>query len=237
MLIFGMSFDFYRGGEMYRRWDCVYPEEAEYTSAELDAVYLKMFWANSLSSSCNKLLKRNILWDNQIRYNENMMLMEDLLFVVQALSHSKTVYLLPQVIYRYFHSDEQSGENDNAVVRVSKIPNLEEYLRPINESLESHPETMAAIYYMLLEQRLRYQKPREIKASARNYCNSPYSKGVLYQFCPSSSKKTVDQLKQKQYLSVYFHHRFRRKAVSILRKTPLYTALKKLKEKQEALHG
>ncbi len=229
MLIFGMSFDFYRDGKMYHRWDCVYPVEAEYAAVELENVFQELYKYNALTSSCNKLFKRSVLTDHAISYDRNLSIMEDFLLVVQTISHCKTVYTLPQVIYRYYHSDAQSGENDNAVVRVSRIPNLEEYLAPFKTALENQPETMSALYYMLLEQRLRYQKPREIKTTAQNFCDGPFSKGVYDRMCPPGSKKTADLLRKKRCFGVYLHHRFRTKAVRVLRKTPLYRVLKKLR--------
>ena len=227
MLIFGMSFDFYRNGVRYDRWNLAYKTEAEYKAEEINEIFQSLYQSNSLTSSCNKLLKRKIMTENGICYNTSMIIMEDFLLVLHMLKHCRSIYTLPQIIYRYYHSAEKSGKNDSAVQRISKIDNLEDYLAPFQEALAAHPETMSALYYMLLEQRLRYQRPAEIAVTGKHFSDGPFSKGAYYEYCPSGNKKTADWLLRHRYFRVYLHHRFRRTVVSILRKTPFYSFLKK----------
>lgn len=229
MLIFGMSFDFYRDGQMYDRWELAYEKEAIISSGEISSEFSKLYKANSLTSSCNKLIRRELLIKNHLSYNQELPIMEDFLFVVQILKCCSTVYLLPQIIYRYIHLAEKSGTQDNAVVRVSRIPNLETYLTPFEEALSDQQETLVSLYHMLLEQRLRYQTPREIKNTSNQFCAGPYSKGHYYDLCPESRKNIAKMLLHHQYFRVYLHHRLRRKAAGFLRRTPLYSVLKKLR--------
>lgn len=230
MLIFGMSFDFYRDGKRYDWWDLAYPEEALYDPKQVSAHFKELYANNALTSSCNKLFRRKLLLENHLFYDPQKPLMEDFLLVMQVLKHCSTVYTLPQVIYRYLHSAEKSGEEDPSVVRVSRIENLETYLIPFEEALSDQQETLVSLYYMLLEQRLRYQKPKEIKVTADHFCAGPFSKDGPYDdLCTESQRKTAEMLQKHQCFRVYLHHRFRRKAIGILRKTPIYGLLKKLR--------
>ncbi len=226
LLIFSMSFDFYRNSQLYNRWECVYPVEAYYSPAEWNDIFQTLYSCNALSSSCNKLLKRTILQENKVRYDRNLRIMEDFLFVLHVLQNCKDIYTLPQTIYRYYHSEEKSGKKDNAVVRVSKIDNLEEYLAPFKTALENHPETMSSLYYMLLEQRIRYQKPKEIVVSADYFQAGPYSSGIYYDLCPSGKKVMADMLRKRQIFRLYLNHRLRRILVSLVKRTSLYRFFK-----------
>lgn len=230
MLIFGMSFDFYRDGKRYGRWDLAYPEEALYDSNQVSKHFKELYANNALTSSCNKLFRRKLLLENHLFYDPQKPLMEDFMLVVQVLRHCSTVYTLPQIIYRYNHPAAKSGEADPAVVRVSRIENLESYLIPFEEALSDQQETLVSLYYMLLEQRLRYQKPDEIKVTADHFRAGPFSKdGPYYDLCTESQRKTAEMLQKRQCFRVYLHHRFRRKAIGILRKTPIYGLLKKFR--------
>ena len=229
MLIFGMSFDFYRGGYRYARWNLVYPEEALYDSEQVSAHFKELYANNALTSSCNKLFRRKVLIENHLSYDPQKPLMEDFLLVLQVLKNCSTVYVLPQVIYRYIHPEEKSGQKDPAVVRVSRIANLETYLIPFEEALSDQQETLVSLYYMLLEQRLRYQRPKEIQKTADHFCKGPYSKTPYYELCPKGHQKTALMLQRHQCFRVYLHHRFRRTVVGIVKKCPAYGVLKKMR--------
>ena len=229
MLIFGMSFDFYRDGKRYARWDLVYPKEALYDPKQVSAHFKELYANNALTSSCNKLFRRKLLLENHLSYDPQKPLMEDFLLVAQVLRHCSTVYTLPQVIYRYIHPEEKSGESDPAIVRVSRIANLETYLIPFEEALSDQQETLVSLYYMLLRQRLRYQTPKEIRITADHFCKGPYSKKPYFELCPEGHQKTAMMLQRGQCFRVYLHHRFRRKVIGVLEKTPIYGLLKKLK--------
>lgn len=230
MLIFGMSFDFYRHGERYARWDLVYPEEELLNSEQVNDQFEALYHNNALTSSCNKLISRLLLKDNHLTYDLEMPIMEDFLFVCQVIQRCSTVYTLPEVIYRYIHFEDKSNEEDNAVVRVSRIYDLEQYLTPFEETLANQKNTLVSLYYMLLEQRIRYQKPSEIKVTADHFCAGPFSQeGPYYDYCTKSQKKFAEMLQKHQCFRIYLQHRFRRKVVRILRKTPLYALLKRLK--------
>lgn len=226
MMIFGMSFDFTRDGKLYDRWLYSFPIEKNYSSNYFDEIFQKLYQTNSLTSSCNKLMKKSVLTNNAIRYDSNLQIMEDFLFVLNVLENCRTIYTSPQIVYRYSHPYEKSGKKDNAVVRVSQIDNLEEYLSPFRTALENHPETMSSLYYMLLEQRLRYQKPKEIVISADHFLAGPYSSGIYYDLCPPVNKAMAGMLRKRQIFRLYLNHRLRRILVSLVKRTSLYRFFK-----------
>ena len=226
VLIFGMSFDFYRDGRRYNRWDCSYAEEGLYSKEKLNSNLMTLYQCNYLSSSCNKLIKRSLLWNNGLLFDPEMKLMEDLLFVLKVFQSSSSIYIMPDVLYRYIHLSEKSGRHDNAVDRVSRIDNLERYMAPFDEILSDHRDVLLSLYYMLLEQRLRYQTPKQLAVSAEHFCNGPYSKGDCYAACPEGSKKTANMLLHHNIVGLYMNHRLRRKIVGIVKKMKIYRLYK-----------
>lgn len=169
MLLFGMSFDYYHKGQVYRQERFSLRDSGCYSRAELpfDALYR----ANYLSPVWNKLIKRDLIQKNGIRFSEDMFLMEDLLFSLHCLAHCETVYICPDVIYRY----RQSEDEGNAYRRLRRIPSLTQYLRPFEEALSKHGNILNELYYMLLGQRLRFASLEEIKKEAQDFAESRYA--------------------------------------------------------------
>lgn len=227
MLLFGISFDFYRDGRRYSRWDRSFQKEGLFSAEELDQIFSKLYHCNYLSSSCNKLISRELLIKNDISFNSEMKIMEDLLVVVQALKCAQNIYVMPDVIYRYVHFAEQSGKNDNAVLRVSRIQNLETYMEPFEDALFDHKDVLLSLYYMLLEQRIRYETPKQLAVSAEHYRSGPFSKGEYLAACPEGSRKMADQLLKNDLVGLYLNHRLRTKTAKYVKKTALYKLWKK----------
>ena len=69
-----------------------------------DAASFCEIWENNdMLSSCTKLFSRDFLLKNNLHYNENLVVLEDLDFVVGCLLKAETVVSIDSVVYRYFH--------------------------------------------------------------------------------------------------------------------------------------
>lgn len=64
-----------------------------------------IFWGDLIShrSACTTLYKRNTIKD--IRFNSNLKIAEDFLFVIQAMKKSKTISSVDECLYYYFIND------------------------------------------------------------------------------------------------------------------------------------
>ena len=229
MLIFGLSFDFFKNGEMYERWDLVYDAEAAYTRDSIKRDFKKLYDSNALTTSCNKLIKRSVLIENGLGFDQNLFLMEDLLFSVNTIKKCDSIYVLPQTIYRYVYLEVKSVEDEPTTKRLNRIPRLSEYLKPFETALEDQPEVLAALFYMLLGQKLRTLKPAEIAVVADDFCAGPYSSGRLFELCPQGMKKTAMLLKKKKCFRIYLRqrkNRIRRKIITIIKRTAIYEIIK-----------
>ena len=173
ILVFGMSFDYYKNGKLYRR-DKLVPEQCgmlnkEQIKAELESLYN----TNSLSSACNKLYKRALVSDNNILFNTNYFLMEDFLFSLECLKVCENMYCFPKALYHYKQVDNEK----NAFNRLNRIDDLCEYVSPfktvINELAvgEMGDVVFNNFFFMLLSQKMYYASAKDIK-KLLEYLNS-----------------------------------------------------------------
>lgn len=185
LVVYGMSMDYYHKERCYRR-DYFCCSENGIISVEkwcekFDTLYQK----NVLSSACNKIFRRDIIDKYHLRFDEEMFLLEDLVFTVKYLAYCDKIFFINQNVYCY----RQSEDEHNAQNRLEKIPSLNEFMKSIrNKILNSNKilfkrtgyefqnmETVIyGIYYMLLSQKVYYAKVKEIEACAEELMNSNY---------------------------------------------------------------
>lgn len=188
MLIFGLSFDYYFDGRIYRRDDLFYIEEGLFGRE----YWLENFWnlykCNSVSPVWNKCIRRRILTDYYIRFDSNLIEMEDFLFVVQCFKRCQQIYISRDVIYRY----RQSEDECNTYRRLLKIKDLAAYMRPfaclvgelVSENVISQEvavkikSIVGQIYVGFLREIIRFGSIAEIKKTMENMISGQYSKYV-----------------------------------------------------------
>lgn len=177
MLIFGMSFDYYHKGKMYRRDFLVPPCDGELSIAEIKRSIKTLYETNSLSSACTKLFRREIFTEYGVRFREDLRIMEDFLLVLQVLPHCKRISCMSKAIYRY----RQSEDEKNAYRRLRRVNDLEAYMKPFETALDelaAPKELCEDLYRMLLRQRLYYASPSEIRKVLAVHCNGHYASSL-----------------------------------------------------------
>lgn len=76
-----------------------------------------------MNSVCNKLFRRNIIVENNIRFALDLSVCEDLLFVFKAMSFSKSICYLDECFYLYRiieTAQKQSGYSDKELIDLKK---------------------------------------------------------------------------------------------------------------------
>lgn len=208
LLGFGMKFEFYKNGKCYRSDPLVYDKEGLFEKDELLRDFSALYNANWISSACNKFIKRNIITDNKIGFDKNMIILEDLMFSLEVLDKCKTVYCLKAPIYRY----RQSEKEDNAYKRLSKIPDIAEYLAPLknkfkNMSAEYGEQIMVQIYFMLVLQKMYWSDISAIKAQNEQFLKSDYSDESIRPLLSENDKKLFDRMKKRDAKGIYFENK------------------------------
>ena len=168
ILIFGMSFDYYKNGKIYRK-DKLVPEQAGLLNkTQIKAEFESLYNTNSLTPVWNKFYKRTLINDNNILFNTNYFLMEDFLFSLESLKVCENIYCLPKALYHY----KQSENEKNAFNRLKRIDNLCEYVFPFKKAIdelavgESGDNVFCNFFFMLLSQKMYYANKKEIKKLA-----------------------------------------------------------------------
>lgn len=192
MLIYGMCFDYYRNGRLFRTDRLVYEQETMLTQKELQEHFAELYRANVFTSSCNKVMRSDLLVQNHISYNESYFLMEDFLFSLDCMKVCEKIYLLNEAIYRY----RQSEDEGNVYRRIKRIDSISDYMKDFKIRLADHPDVLSDVYYMLLRQKLWLSRRDVIRLIAKDHVRDRFPA-----FTPSD--KSLDlELKTGQYAKI-----------------------------------
>ena len=174
MLLFGMCFDYYHHGRLYRSEELVPPFEGTWTLDQLKERFQELYNCNALTTACNKFIRRDILMQSGVRFHEDMILMEDFLFVLELLPHCQNIYSLPEAIYRYRQAEDEKG----AYRRLQRIPDLAGYMQSFEVGLDTlglSVQEAENLYEMLLRQKLYYAPLHQIRRILMEQKQSKYA--------------------------------------------------------------
>lgn len=209
MLIFGLSFDYYFHGKMYRRDDLVYPNGGLMSREQWSSEFIKLYECNALSPVWNKFIRRDVLNKYQIRFRRDLIEMEDFLFVIHCMGHCDNIYVLPEVIYRY-HQAENERSTFN---RLCRIPSLSAYMQPFEESIQelmsqilfeseaipSIYNVVNQIYVSLFYEQIHFGDIAEIERAAKDMLEGKYADTIK-----SAKPKLFQLLEERKYRQVWF---------------------------------
>lgn len=154
MIVFGMTFDYYYKGKVYRIDEMLPPIEGLLQAAECSRIMYDLYASNSLSSLCNRMVRRKIIGQLDEWLREDMFLYEDLEFTLRIMKQCSSVYFLREPVYRY----RQSEDGGNAGRRLMRIPHIPELLSRIEEALageEDKDRILLSLYTTLAAERIR----------------------------------------------------------------------------------
>lgn len=186
MIVFGMSFDYYRKGTIsYHEYlSCQFDGEKE--KSEIFVNFNNYFENNTLSSACNKVFRKSVIDDHHLRFVEGMTLYEDFNFVLNFLTYSDKLFFINHPYYHYrIDADHQHLHN-----RVSNLEKLQSNLELLLTSmLDLTSQTDSAemfsvgadLYISLLDLNLLLSNDslEKKKNQILAYCDSPAFARVL----------------------------------------------------------
>ncbi len=175
LFIFGMSFDTYHHGLLHNQNTLLPPFSGTKDREELDKFLLQLFYANSLSSLCNKVFFRELLESHQLWLKSDMIQFEDLDFMLRYLAVCRRVSFVQECIYHY----RQSETVDKARNRLQRIPDLSAVVSVIKASLEAlcssseafdqAKEIVISIYSLLAGEKVHYESVSGIRKICRDF--------------------------------------------------------------------
>lgn len=225
VLMFGMSFDYYCKGKLYRREEMKYDEEiridGELSAEEFDGMYA----CNYLTPIWNKFYRSEIIRENELKFDESLFLMEDFLFSLDYIGKCQSIYVLPDVIYRY----KQAEDEKNAYRRLDRIQSLTKYMASFEERLSEHKNVLASMFFMLLRMKLRFADISEIKLAAEDFASSEYATDYTLSLCNASDKALATELLNGEYKNIYLKNRksiLRHRIANKVKQSAIYGLIK-----------
>lgn len=231
LTIFGMSFDYFRSGKCYRNELCCYPREHCIKPLQWQESLLELFEHNSISSSCNKIFKQQILKEHGIYFNQDMFLYEDLEFVLHYLSHCKDIYNTSEIIYHY----RQSEDEGNAGRRLSKIEHIPALIEQIEAALDNlillqHAQAyqenikgiLLTLYIVLAREKISVSDRKGVRQICDDFVKWSQRRDLQI---PKPDQDFVDQLLNRKVFSLIFRRNYtlvRHKIAVFVKQTRLY---------------
>ena len=201
LVCFGISFDYYKNGKLYRQDSLYHPFDGIFSKPQWGASVFELFSSNSLSSSCSKIFRKDILQQYNLLFNEGMFLYEDLEFVLRYMQYCDKIWNVPKAIYHY----RQAEDEGNAKRRLMRIDHLPPFLQPIesalNSLLASNPAVnkepcqniLQQLYLVLAREKISVSSLAEIRTICKDYIT--WSQGRDFSFDPSSFYKNLKEEK------------------------------------------
>ena len=233
LLVFGLSFDYYKNNSVYRSDILAYTHEGVFEPAQWSNDFINLFDCNSLSSACNKIFKAQIVKENNLRFNKDVFLMEDFLFVLGYLKYTKNILFIKDALYHYHQPDDDM----RVYTRMDRIPDINNYLTPFynieetlslslkenfNISFPQGEEVLFALYRILISQKAYYADVETLKLLSETIKNGRFSDYV-------TDDVLINDLKNENYKTIIKRHKkiqLRHKVAVTVKKTALYQKLK-----------
>lgn len=109
----------------------------------------------------NKVLKKSIIVDNHLKFDEKIKYIEDLPFVISYLKYCKTIYISSSTSYNYM---QRMGSLVNSGFNEGKLSSLIGYKYIENEIMAINPVYIKTFYYYIFE--LNYELSVRIRKSS-----------------------------------------------------------------------
>lgn len=101
MLIFGMIFQYYRENQIVREIEESFTKSFVLEKYMLKDYFLSLYETNYLSSVCNKIIKRTLIIDNNIFFNNRIVILEDFEFSLNVIEKSNKLFVEKYPFYKY----------------------------------------------------------------------------------------------------------------------------------------
>lgn len=223
MAMFGIEFDFYDKGEKIEKTDILgCKHKGIYKTDEITEKFKSFFEDNSLSSSCNKCFRRDILTDNDLHYIEGMAIYEDMELVLRYLKYTQSVICLGEALYHYRITDI----NSHLKTRAYNIEKLERDLSILIDTaleLESKESAIvvANLYIQMLEYNMQLNRysASELSRITPRYCSNEKFKLAIENKAQlnANEKKIYELVEQKRFAALARMLR-RKRAKEIIRR-------------------
>lgn len=143
--------------------------------------YIEIFFKKNLKGfNCNKLIKSSLFKINRIYYNEEVNMMEDMLFLIKILNYSKKVGKLNKAYYHYL----QHEKNATRKINLKHLKSIENVFNELHLNFKEQLELLQII------------KEKEIYSLCWAFFNNDRKVGINYFYDNYISK--IKKIKNKK---------------------------------------
>lgn len=184
MVVFGMSFDYYRNEKLDYSEKLSCSHKGFYLLEQVLTEFQSFFIDNALSSACNKVFSSEIIKRENLKFHEEMNLYEDYDFVLQYLGHVNSIICLDSPFYHYRNNLEDVHINN----RISDLRKLRKNLSNLLETafdlcrLKSNPGITRQIFNISVD--------LYMQLLMQNLMINKYSISELHSFLPEYCSET-----------------------------------------------
>lgn len=205
LMIYGMSFDYYKGNH-YLRSEILSCEDCGTVSdIQLRDMFTNLFYDNVFSSACNKVFRRNIIIENKLLFDEEMTLYEDLDFVLRYISFCRTYSFVNKPLYHY----RLEVDNLHLKARLSNISAVYKNMQKALNSFEDYAlgdnkihSIGTNLYLQLLYQHMINFKWQN--KSIINYCESPvFNRMLEIDKLKPNEKKLYNRIQDRDFSAIH----------------------------------
>lgn len=204
ILIFGISFDYYKNGKLYRRDKLVPEQTGKLNKTQFKSEFESLYNTNSLTPVWNKIYRKSLISDNNILFNTTCFLMEDFLFSLECLKVCENIYCFPKALYCY----KQSENEKNAFNRLKRIDNLCEYVLPFKTAIyelavgKIGDSVFNNFFFMLLSQKMYYENAKEIKKLLESLNNNKLFNEIKQSKIPERYIGFLSDIEDSRYFKI-----------------------------------
>ncbi len=126
LIIFGMKFVYFTGETIVKEDIKSYKENLKIDQREFLQIFEALFNQNYLSSYCNKLVRKDLIISNDVKFDVGLTNYEDLSAVIETLCFANTIAILsePYYIYLVDYYNDRTYDRINIIEDVVKNTDL-----------------------------------------------------------------------------------------------------------------
>ena len=168
LIAYGISFDYYLKGVLYREDEILPPYSAVIKSDEWKQDMYRLFTSNVLSSLWNKIIRKSILTDHNIILDEDMIIYEDLQFSLDLMKYCDSILFIQEPVYHYKQFEDHAGK------RLHRISHLYTVIGKIDKSLSYIDEAqkrsiLVLLYRYLISEKVRTASLADVTTICRDF--------------------------------------------------------------------
>lgn len=171
---FGVNFDYYHKGKLYRSDLMAYPQEGTLPKELWSWNFVRLYLYNACNAVWNKVFRKEIIDRYHLSYSTEMFLYEDMEFVLRYLTHCGDIYNDPRGIYHY----RQSEDEGNAGRRLKRIAHLPEFMKQMEQAMDElgddvprvqRQEVLLRLYLVLAREKIGVSDLAGVKQICHDY--------------------------------------------------------------------